>query len=89
MHLSEDQMLENHLLLTLLLVKKLAKTSGKPGKTKLINHFLINDKWYLVDLPGYGYATVSKTQKEEFQKNNFFLFGKQGKFDVSFCTSRL
>ena len=48
--------------------KKLAKTSGKPGKTKLINHFLINDKWYLVDLPGYGYATVSKTQKEEFQK---------------------
>ena len=48
--------------------KNLAKTSGKPGKTKLINHFLINNEWYLVDLPGYGYASVSKTQKEEFQK---------------------
>ncbi|MEE2699867.1 MAG: ribosome biogenesis GTP-binding protein YihA/YsxC [Bacteroidota bacterium] len=48
--------------------KKLAKTSGKPGKTKLINHFLINNEWYLVDLPGYGYATVAKKQKEEFQK---------------------
>jgi len=48
--------------------KHLAKISGSPGKTKLINHFLINKKWYLVDLPGYGYATVSKSQKEEFQK---------------------
>ena len=48
--------------------KNLAKRSGKPGTTKLINHFLINKKWYLVDLPGYGYATVSKKQKEEFQK---------------------
>jgi|TARA_B110000263_G_scaffold249113_1_gene265739 GTP-binding protein len=48
--------------------KKLAKISGKPGKTQLINHFLINKEWYLVDLPGYGYATVSKTQKQEFQK---------------------
>jgi len=42
---------------------KLAKTSGKPGKTRLINHFLINDKWYLVDLPGYGYAKVSKKER--------------------------
>jgi len=48
--------------------KQLAKISGKPGKTQLINHFLINKEWYLVDLPGYGYATVSKTQKQEFQK---------------------
>ena len=48
--------------------KHLAKISGKPGKTKLINHFLINKAWYLVDLPGYGFATVSKKQKEEFQK---------------------
>ena len=48
--------------------KHLAKISGKPGKTQLINHFLINKRWYLVDLPGYGYATVSKSQKEEFQK---------------------
>lgn len=45
---------------------KLAKTSGKPGKTQLINHFLINDKWYLVDLPGYGYAKISKEQREKF-----------------------
>lgn len=48
--------------------KKLAKTSGKPGKTKCINHFFINNEWYLVDLPGYGYSNVSKRQKEEFQK---------------------
>jgi GTP-binding protein len=44
--------------------KNLAKTSSTPGKTQTINHFLINQKWYLVDLPGYGYATVSKTTKE-------------------------
>ena len=44
--------------------KKLAKTSSRPGKTQLINHFLINKKWYLVDLPGYGYARASKTQKK-------------------------
>jgi GTP-binding protein len=43
---------------------KLAKISGKPGKTQLINHFLINSAWYLVDLPGYGYAKVSKTERE-------------------------
>jgi GTP-binding protein len=48
--------------------KSLAKTSGKPGKTQLINHFLINGSWYLVDLPGYGYASVSKTQRVEFAK---------------------
>ncbi|KGO92065.1 ribosome biogenesis GTP-binding protein YihA/YsxC [Flavobacterium subsaxonicum] len=46
----------------------LAKTSGKPGKTQLINHFKINENWYLVDLPGYGYARVSKSTKETFQK---------------------
>ena len=51
--------------------KKLAKTSSRPGKTQLINHFLINKKWYLVDLPGYGYARVSKTQKRTFQNNRF------------------
>ena len=43
--------------------KSLAKTSSTPGKTQTINHFLINASWYLVDLPGYGYASVSKTQK--------------------------
>ena len=47
--------------------KKLAKISGKPGKTQLINHFLINEKFYFADLPGYGYAKISKKIKEEFQ----------------------
>lgn len=47
---------------------KLAKTSGKPGKTQLINHFIINDDWYVVDLPGYGYAKVSKTSRAQFEK---------------------
>jgi len=53
-------MLTNH--------KSLAKTSGRPGKTQLINHFKINSNWFLVDLPGYGYARVSKKTKEVFQK---------------------
>lgn len=48
--------------------KSLAKTSGRPGKTQLINHFLINKEWHLVDLPGYGYARVSKSIKKTFQK---------------------
>lgn len=48
--------------------KNLAKTSGKPGKTQLINHFKINNNWFLVDLPGYGYARVSKKDKKTFQK---------------------
>jgi GTP-binding protein len=48
--------------------KNLAKTSGKPGKTQLINHFKINSNWFLVDLPGYGYARVSKKTKEVFQQ---------------------
>jgi GTP-binding protein len=48
--------------------KSLAKTSGRPGKTQLINHFLINKDWFLVDLPGYGYARVSKSAKKTFQK---------------------
>ena len=48
--------------------KNLAKTSGRPGKTQLINHFRIDDRWFLVDLPGYGYARVSKTTKQVFQR---------------------
>ena len=48
--------------------KKLAKTSSKPGKTRLINHFLIDSSWHLVDLPGYGYAKASKSEKKNFQK---------------------
>lgn len=48
--------------------RKLAMTSATPGKTLLINHFLVNDEWYLVDLPGYGYAKRSKSQTEQLQK---------------------
>ena len=48
--------------------KALAKVSGSPGKTQLINHFLINDSWHLVDLPGYGYAKVSKSERKRFEK---------------------
>lgn len=47
--------------------KSLAKTSGTPGKTQLINHFLINDTWYLVDLPGYGYAKVGRKVNKSWQ----------------------
>lgn len=55
--------------------KDLAKTSSQPGKTQLINHFVINDEWYLVDLPGYGYARTSKTEREKWQKmiTNYLL----------------
>ncbi len=48
--------------------KGLAKTSGTPGKTRLINHFVINNQWYLVDLPGYGYARISKKARAEWEK---------------------
>ncbi|MDR2065892.1 MAG: ribosome biogenesis GTP-binding protein YihA/YsxC [Prevotellaceae bacterium] len=48
--------------------KKLAKVSSTPGKTRLINHFLINNSWYIVDLPGYGYAKASKTDRSGFSK---------------------
>lgn len=47
--------------------KTLAKISGKPGKTRLINHFLMNEAWYLVDLPGYGYAKVPKTERQKLE----------------------
>jgi GTP-binding protein len=56
-------------LINMLAAKKgMAKTSQTPGKTQLINHFLINDNWYIVDLPGYGYARVSKNKKEDWNK---------------------
>lgn len=48
--------------------KKLAKIAAKPGKTQLINHFLINDAWYMVDLPGYGYAKISESVRQQFEK---------------------
>ncbi len=63
--------------------KSLAKTSGKPGKTQLINHFKINNEWYLVDLPGYGYARVSKTVRAEFQS---FLRDYLDKRENLLCT---
>lgn len=60
-------------------VKDLAKTSGRPGKTQLINHFLINNQWHLVDLPGYGYARTSKSSREKWQKmiRDYFLNREQ------------
>ncbi|SIS93903.1 GTP-binding protein [Zobellia uliginosa] len=59
--------------------KSLAKTSGRPGKTQLINHFKINGNWFLVDLPGYGYARVSKKSKKTFQKyiTDYFIKREQ------------
>lgn len=54
-------------LINMLCQHNIAKVSGTPGKTQLINHFIINKQWYLVDLPGYGYARVSKSLKEKFQ----------------------
>ena len=55
--------------------KDLAKTSQTPGKTQLINHFLVNENWYLTDLPGYGYAKVSKSLRRDFEKliTNYIL----------------
>jgi GTP-binding protein len=56
-------------LINMLVAKKgLAKTSQTPGKTQLINHFLVNDSWYIVDLPGYGYARASKSKKADWDK---------------------
>jgi len=59
--------------------KKLAKTSGTPGKTQLINHFIINNNWHLVDLPGYGYAKTSKKNRRDFQRiiTSYFKQRKQ------------
>jgi len=63
--------------------KSLAKTSGRPGKTQLINHFKINDNWFLVDLPGYGYARVSKKDRAIFAK---FIYGYLEKRESLICT---
>ena len=60
----------------------LAKVSGTPGKTRLINHFRINDAWYLVDLPGYGYAKVSKSQKERWCKQIESFFSETNLIDL-------
>lgn len=68
----------------LILRKNLAKTSGRPGKTQLINHFLVNKNWYLVDLPGYGYARVSKSSKKTFQKFITDYFAKREQMILAF-----
>ena len=64
--------------------RKLAKTSSTPGKTQLINHFLINDSWYLVDLPGYGYAKTSKSNKKKFQKSITDYFNQRNQLVSAF-----
>ena len=64
--------------------KKLAKTSSRPGKTQLINHYLINKQWHLVDLPGYGYARISKNQKKTFQKFIVDYFVKRKELIAAF-----
>ncbi len=55
-------------LINMLCNKAIAKTSSKPGKTQLINHFSINNEWYLVDLPGYGYAKMSKDGRNKLRR---------------------
>ena len=70
-------------LINMLCNKTLAHTSGKPGKTRLINHYLINKAWYVVDLPGYGYASVSKTSRVEFEKFiSFYLLERKNLVSV-------
>lgn len=82
--------------------KGLAKTSQRPGKTQLINHFLINENWHLVDLPGYGYAKTSRSNRSEWQKFiSYYLRNRENlqcifvlidsrlepqKIDIEFCT---
>jgi GTP-binding protein len=59
-------------------IKGLAKTSSKPGKTQVINHFLVDDTWYLADLPGYGYAKVSQKSRDEwFRMIRSYLSGRE------------
>jgi GTP-binding protein len=55
-------------LINMLCNRDLAKTSASPGKTKLINHFIINNEWYIVDLPGYGYAKAAQSQRKQWEK---------------------
>lgn len=82
--------------------KGLAKTSQTPGKTQLINHFLINENWQLVDLPGYGYAKTSRSNRADWQKFiSFYLRNRENlqcvfvlidsrlepqKIDIEFCS---
>jgi len=65
-------------LINSVLNQKIARTSSKPGKTQLINHIVINEKWMLVDLPGYGYAKISKTMRARIAKMTEEYFKKRG-----------
>jgi len=64
--------------------KKLAKISGNPGKTLLINHFLINKSWFLVDLPGYGYAKISKKEKKKIENIIIDYFTQRVNISLTF-----
>jgi GTP-binding protein len=70
--------------------KQLAKISSRPGKTQLINHFLVNDSWHLVDLPGYGWAQVGKTQRKQWEKmvKAYLLYRKQLTFVLVLVDAR-
>ena len=68
----------------LTLTKKLAKISGNPGKTLLINHFLINKNWFLVDLPGYGYAKISKKEKRKIKNIIIDYFTSRSNITLTF-----
>jgi len=70
--------------------KNLAKTSQTPGKTRLINHFSINDEWMLVDLPGYGYARISKSEKPKLDKmiNDYLMKRESLRFTFLLIDSR-
>ncbi len=64
--------------------KNLAKTSGKPGKTRLINHFIVDARWYLVDLPGFGYAKVSKKERAKWERNTYLYLEKRENLQMIF-----
>jgi GTP-binding protein len=65
--------------------KNLAKTSGTPGKTQLINHFIINNKWYIVDLPGYGYAKRSQNDRNRWEQMIEHYFKKEPTWLMFLC----
>jgi GTP-binding protein len=70
--------------------KNLAKTSSTPGKTRTLNYYLVENKYYLVDLPGFGYAKVSKTEREEWNRliQSYFRNNKNVKYAIQFIDSR-
>ncbi|MBN2789615.1 MAG: YihA family ribosome biogenesis GTP-binding protein [Candidatus Delongbacteria bacterium] len=75
---------KSSLINSLLNRKKLAKTSNTPGKTRLVNYFLINENFYFVDLPGYGYASVPKTEREKWRKLTESFFEGNNKLRLAF-----